>query len=533
MLSSSTKIDHPRGPLWRLRWHQLLRAAVGLVVVNLWAGVVAAAPLLGQPGKYPVDGAPVGIVATEVDLQNGVDLVTANEAGEDGPSLSFLLNQGDGSFAPEQRLNLDAGRYILHAIAAGDFNGDGAGDIAVAVDDISVFPIRATVLVYRSDGTGQYLAPDVYPLTGLFPQCLAAGDVNGDGILDLVVCDSTVETGDGMLLVLTGRETDGAANGSFTMAGSFDVGTSPTTVAIGDADGDGHADVLVGDPDERAVYILYGTGTESLLGAPVALAQVDSPSGLAVLQDKPLPQLVVTSLAHSDIEIFGQPMARTFVPLAPIAVDQPPSSMAVADFNDDGLPDLALVSLPTAQMEVWLGQPGGGFALSQNVPVDEIASAVATGDFNDDGIPDVGVTSLAADRVTVFLKGEDAPVSPTPTPSPTRTPSVTPTPTPTPTPSPTVATPPHTLTPTQNGLATRTPTGPTKTATLSATPTHTMPPSGPGDANCDGHIDALDLAALIDRMFQPGCQGADVDGDGQVNVRDLLLLLQSLQGGGR
>jgi len=528
------KIDHPCGRFQALTWHQFLPIAVVVVVVHLlWAAVAVAAPLLGQPGRYPVDGAPVGVVAAEVDQQNGVDLVTANEAGEDGPSLSFLLNQGDGSFAPEQRLNLDAGRYILHAIAAGDFNGDGADDIAVAVDDITVFPIRATVLVYRNDGSGQYLAPDVYPLTGLFPQCLAAGDVNGDGILDLVVGASAVEAGDGMLTILKGQETDGVANGFFASASSFDVGTSPTTLAIGDADGDGHADVLVGDPDERAVYVFYGTGTESLLGAPVALAQVDSPSGLAVLQDEPLPQLVVTSLAHSEIEIFGQPTARTFIPLAPIAVDQPPSSISVADFNGDGLPDLALVSLPTAQMEVWLGQLGGGFASSQSVPVDEIATAVTTGDFNGDGIADIGVTSLTADRVTVFLKGEDAPVSPTPTPSPTHTPSVTPTPTPTPTATPTIATPSYTPTPTQNELATRTPTAPTRTATLSATPTHTMPPSGPGDANCDGHIDALDRAALIERMFQPGCQGADVDGDGRVNVRDLLLLLQSLQGGGQ
>jgi len=501
------------------------------VAVTLWCFLASSAwsaPLLGQPGTYQVDGAPVGVVATDVDMENGVDLVTANEAGQDGPSLSFLLNQGDGSFAPEERLNLDGGHYILHGIAAGDFNGDGAGDIALAVDDITIFPIRATVLIYLSDGGGQYLSPQAYPLEGLFPQALAVGDVNGDGVLDLVVADSTVDSGAGTLFVLLGQSSGGTPNGQFTRAGSFPVGSSPTTLAIGDADGDGDADVLVGDPDERSVFVLYGTGTASLLGAAVNVAQVDSPSGLAILDQDPLPQILVTSLARSEIQVFGQPSARTFVPLVPIPADHPPSSLAVADFDDDGLPDLALVSLPTAEMEVWLGQANGGFAQSDSAPVDDVASALTTGDFNGDGVPDVGVSSLTADRVTVFLKGEDAPVTPTPTPtvtltpSPTPTPSVTPTGTPTPSPTPTQAT---------GGTAT--PTAPSGATTATPTVTPPTPPAGPGDANCDGSINSADEAALVNRLFSGGCPGADVDGDGQVRVNDLLALLQSLAGGGQ
>ena len=76
-----------------------------------------AAPRFGRPGTYAVDGSPVTIAAGAVDAQAGRDVVTANEAGAEGPSLSILLNRGQGSFFPEQRVNVDAATYILHAVA--------------------------------------------------------------------------------------------------------------------------------------------------------------------------------------------------------------------------------------------------------------------------------------------------------------------------------------------------------------------------------------------------------------------------------
>ena len=123
-------------------------------------------PRFGRPGTYTVDGSPIGIRAASIDSQAGLDLVTANEAGEEGPSLSMLFNRGLGSFFPEKRMSLSAANYILQAVAAGDFNADGRDDLALAVDDISVFPIRAEVLVLRNTGDGQFAAPAGVPAAG-------------------------------------------------------------------------------------------------------------------------------------------------------------------------------------------------------------------------------------------------------------------------------------------------------------------------------------------------------------------------------
>jgi len=46
-------------------------------------------------------------------------------------------------------------------------------------------------------------------------------------------------------------------------------------------------------------------------------------------------------------------------------------------------------------------------------------------------------------------------------------------------------------------------------------------PAGPGDANCDGRFDSMDLGALAARLFADGCSGADANGDTGVTAADL------------
>ena len=123
-----------------------LRCLTLAVLISAVASPGWATPRYGRPGTYAVDGSPIGVRAGAIDTRSGFDLLTANQAGAEGPSLSFLYNRGLGSFFPEQRMGLSSA-YIVQAVAAGDFNADGRDDFAVAVDDVGVFSIRTTVLV--------------------------------------------------------------------------------------------------------------------------------------------------------------------------------------------------------------------------------------------------------------------------------------------------------------------------------------------------------------------------------------------------
>lgn len=493
-----------------------------MVVISLgFTRSALGAPLFGRPGAYKVDGSPVTVLAARIDAGMSRDIVTGNEAGEDGPSLSFLLNRGLGSFFPEVRKNLGAANYILHALATGDFNADGADDIAVAADDISSFPIRAVVLVFLNNGSGQFNSVAVYSIGGVFPQCLAAEDATGDGILDLVVCHSTADSGEGLVSVLAGRAVAGVPNGQFMTGIQSQVGTTPTTVAIADVDADDHPDLVIGDPDEHKVFILYGTGANPPFTSPVTLADVNSPSAVAVnqLNSAPRPDILVTSLSASRLLVFRQPSARTFAAPIVLPVSPLPTDIRLGDFDGDLQNDVVILSLERAELSLWHGNSDGSFTFAESVAVSEGPTSVTVADFNGDGKIDAATSSLTTDTVTVVLNGADVPFTPTPTPTVTRTPTRTPTITRTPT---------ATRTPSPTRSATTTPTGPTITSTPSPTPTITPTPAGPGDANCDGRIDESDVNALIHRLFAPGCPAADVNGDERVTAADLPLLIENL-----
>ena len=97
---------------------------------------------------------------------------------------------------------------------------------------------------------------------GIIPSTMATGDFNRDGVADLAVAGDNADS----VVILLGN-----GNGGFKLAGDFPIGgLQPSSLAVGDLNGDGMADVAVADRRADNISVLYGDGTGGF-GEPTAV----------------------------------------------------------------------------------------------------------------------------------------------------------------------------------------------------------------------------------------------------------------------
>ena len=155
-----------------------------------------------------------------------------------------LFGNGDGTFTTKTVYS-DGGQAA--SVVVGDFNGDGFEDIAV---DELYYPVpRVAILLGNGDGT--FTLKSLVPVASQldFPTSIAIGDFNGDGIPDLVSAN-----------YYTANILLGNGDGTFTTKSTLGLGESSMFVAVGDFNGDGIPDLAIVRGNENAVLILLGKG---------------------------------------------------------------------------------------------------------------------------------------------------------------------------------------------------------------------------------------------------------------------------------
>lgn len=270
---------------------------------------------------------PVGNVPSPSDPAdfNGDGLVDICVANTQGSAVSVLLGNGDGTFSSQQLITVGG---TPRGIAVLDADGD--GDVDVANTNFG----SGNVSLMLNDGTGTFGPPTFFEGGGTGEWALGSADMNGDGILDLVVGAQTSQE----IIVHLGN-----GDGTFTEAGSASSDGNVWMVALGDVNGDGHEDVSGVNSAHNRAAILMGDGAGNL-SAPARYATDSFPlaTDLGDLDgDGDLDW--VTSSFSGDWFVFINDGTGTFAFSEEINSPSAASCAVLPDIDNDGDLDLVLI----------------------------------------------------------------------------------------------------------------------------------------------------------------------------------------------
>ncbi len=351
------------------------------LLATIWSPFLHALPsghLFDAPLSHYLRGDPESLAPGDFNEDGHLDAALADTSG----GLRVCLGDGDGRFS---LLGVDSAGYTKTGVAAGDLDGDGALDLAVSYynwwDPYYGDPESGGVAIILGHGDGTF-TDAVSLLEGdHLPRDLALGDLNGDSHIDLAV----ILISENAVAVLLGQ-----GDGTFSAPSFHATGTEPTALGLDDLDGDGDTDLAVTNYRGHSVSVLLNHGDGTYAAADDYPAG-DRPSSIAVvdLDQSGGPDLaVINQWAGTLSVLFGDGTGAYSAPVTHGAGSYP-SSVAAGDINGDGHADLALGSAGNPTVRLLFNDGSGGFDPGVDQPAPENTSDAAIVDLDGDGYQDL------------------------------------------------------------------------------------------------------------------------------------------------
>lgn len=296
------------------------------------------------------------------------------------------------------------------AVGIGDVTGDGVLDLAVVVVGAQTGDSCRVAIYTRAVGTSGLSRRAEHPLDdgcNTNSGGMVVGDINGDGVADIVV---------GTLNGIAILASDG--NGGLVLRRAV-VGRQIMQVGLIDVDLDGRQDVvglgwgsITGGYDPTATTIFYGDGSGGVSRWDTLATPQRGYNDLKIadVTGDGLPDLVIAS--GQAFYFWVIPLAPDGGFLAPVAYPSPdailvPNAVAVADLNLDGRKDVVVntpANRPRAALWVYLQGQDGRLGTPIRLSTHDLPGPMLGADLNSDWMDDIAVFHTGWDFLGTYLQ---------------------------------------------------------------------------------------------------------------------------------
>jgi hypothetical protein len=329
----------------------------------------ASAPSFAATRSYRVGRDPGSVAIGDLNGDRKPDLAVANYSG---PSVSVLMNRGDGSLRAARNFATGSEHDLPGTVAIGNLTRDRKPDLA-----ISNFVSKGRgIIVLTNKGGGRFRAERRFA-TAAQPEAVAIGQLNGDKKPDLVA----VSHDDDAVSVLLNK-----GGGRYAAKVNYRTGAGPGSIAIGDVTGNDKPDLVTPNENANTVSLLVNKG-DGTFESKRDFRTGRNPTAVAIgdLNGDGKPDVAAVNNWSGTISVLTNSGEGRFEPRRDFPTARGPDAVAIADLNGDRRPDLANIDYGRNSISILMNRGDGKFERRLDYAAGGEPTSLARADLNGDG----------------------------------------------------------------------------------------------------------------------------------------------------
>jgi len=377
---------------------------------TVFTGFLQAEPTFGFSGMeiFPIDPMISNLRCADLDGDGRNDLVVANnsrskivilynQTGRTNPAVVAAGKREINELPPDARFRLEsiASEKRIADLVVADLNNDQRPDLAYYGDP-------KELVVQYNQGGGQWSAPKRWTVEdGLhLPNCLAAEDLNGDGLTDLLLLGENA-----LRLYVQKRDQTLAEPELLAFSGAL------KSVQALDINGDGRQDLLLSNWDTPTPLRFRLQNQSGRFGPEIyfTLPPIRSYWADDLDGDRQVEIITITQNsgraqshrlgARPPEKLGGRFAFGQFNVLPLVKTGKAKRGLTWGDVNGDQRPDLLVAEPDSGQLTIFLQQADGSLAGGKSFPTLTGVSELSVADWDGDGRPEIFLLSAEEGRV--------------------------------------------------------------------------------------------------------------------------------------